>query len=74
MLENDIKTITKKDAMRIGSKYCREGVQSKTKNIDSVFRASGLWTLYFPYMKHHLNLFKGNCITFSEENPTWMRC
>ena len=63
-----------KYAMNIGSEYCREGILDKTTNIDSGFRAAGLWPLYFTDMQCSLNLFKYGGITDSEENPTWMRC
>ena len=50
MLENAITTILKKDAMTIGSKDWREVILDKTTNIDSGFRAAGMWPLSFPYM------------------------
>ena len=74
MLENDITTISKKDAMTIGSKAWREGILDKTTNIASGFRAAGLWPLSFPTMQRQLKLFKGGSIVDSAENPTWMRC
>ena len=74
MLENDVTTITKKDAMTIGSKSGGEVIQSKTKNIASEFRASGLCTSSFPVIQRRLKLFKDSGIALSETNPTWMRC
>ena len=74
MLENAITTITKKYAMTIGSKAWKEGIQYKTANIISGFRAPGLWPLSFPAMQRRLELFKDGGIALSEENPTWMRC
>ena len=50
MLESAITKMSKKDAMTIGSKSWREGIEYKTTNIASGFRASGLWTFYFPAM------------------------
>ena len=50
MLENNITTISKKDAMTIGSKAWRKGILDKTTNISSGFRAAGMWTFIFlPY-------------------------
>ena len=74
MLENAIVTITKKYAIAVGSKYWREVIQSKTTNIASIFRAAGLWPLYFTDMQFCLKLFKDGGITLSEENLIWMRC
>ena len=74
MSENAITTITKKYAMAIGLKSWREGIESKTKNIDYVFRAAGLWNLSFTSMKRRLNSLKDGGITLSEDNPTCTRC
>ena len=73
MLANDVTNITKKDAITIGSKSCRERIQYKTTNIASGSRASGMWVLSFPVINTRLNLFKDGVIAFSEENPTWVR-
>ena len=59
MLENSITVISKKYAMTVGSKAWREGIEYKTKNIASGFRASGLWHFSFPSMQIRLKLFKG---------------
>ena len=48
MLYNDVTTITKEDTRTIGSKIWREGIQYKTTNIDSIFIASGMWSLISP--------------------------
>ena len=53
--------------MTIGSKHLREGIQSKTKNISSVFRVSGLWYLSFTTIDRLLELFKYSGIALSEE-------
>ena len=53
--------------MTIGSKHWREGIQSKTKNISSVFRVSGLWYLSFTTIDRLLELFKYSGIALSEE-------
>ena len=58
----------------IGSKSGGEVIQSKTKNIASEFRASGLCTSSFPVIQRRLKLFKDSGIALSETNPTWMRC
>ena len=73
MLQNAITTITKKDAMPIGSNSWREGIVSKNSSIDSGFRVSGLLSFYFPATQRRLKLFKDCGIALSEDNPTWMR-
>ena len=73
MLENDITTITKKDAMNIGSKFWREVILGKITNIDFGLRAGGLWHFSFPAIQCRLNLFKDSGAADSEKNPTWMR-
>ena len=60
--------------MAIGSKSWRSGIESKTTNIASGFRVSGLWPLYLISMKCRLKLFKEGGIALSEENTTCMRC
>ena len=70
MLENSITVISKKYAMTVGSKAWREGIEYKTKNIASGFRASGLWPFYFRSMQLQLKSFKESGIALSEENPT----
>ena len=52
MLENAITTISKKDALTIGSKAWREGIEYKTTNVASGFGTAGLWPLSFPAMQH----------------------
>ena len=47
MVENAITKIPKKYAMTIRSKYWREGILDKTKNIASGFRGAGLWDFSF---------------------------
>ena len=66
--------IMKRDAMNIESKAWREGVLDKTTNIDSGFRAAGLWNFSFPAIYIWLTLFKKGGIVLSEDNPTWVRC
>ena len=73
MLENAITTISKKDAMNIGSKSWREVIESKTTNIASGFRSEGMQPLSFTAIQRQLKLFKEGGISNSEENPTWMR-
>ena len=73
MLENDITTITKKDAMNIGSKFWREVILGKITNIDFGLRAGGLWHFSFPAIQCRLKLFKDSGAADSEKNPTWMR-
>ena len=60
--------------MAIDSKAWREGNESKTTNINSVFRDARLWNFSFPTMQPRLNLFKDGGVALSEMNPTWMRC
>ena len=58
MLKNAITTISEKDAMDVGSKSWREGIEYKTTNTAYGLRTAGLWTFYFPDMQRRLNLFK----------------
>ena len=68
MLENAVTTITKKDAMDIGSRSWKVGIKYKTTNITSGFVASGLWPLSFPVMPLRLKLFKDGDIALLEDN------
>ena len=43
---------------------------SKTTNIASGFKFSGLWPFCFPAMKHRLKLFKDSGIALSDANTT----
>ena len=74
MLESAITKMSKKDAMTIGSKSRREGIESKTTNIYSGFISACLWTLSFPDVQRRLKLFNYVVIALSEENPFWMMC
>ena len=74
MLENAITKISKKYAMNLGSKAWIEGILNKTKNIDSGFRAAGIFLLSFSTMQRRLKIFKDGGIADSEKNTTWMRC
>ena len=74
MLENAITKISKKYAMNLGSKAWIEGILNKTKNIDSGFRAAGIFLLYFSTMQRQLKLFKDGGIAVSKEDPIWTKC
>ena len=63
MLDNAITTISKKDAMTIGSKSWRESIESKTKNIASRFRVAGLWHFSFTVIQRRLKLFNDSGIS-----------
>ena len=63
----------KKYAMTIGSKSWGEIIQSKTTNIASGFRVSGLCTFSFLAIQLRVKLFKDGGIALSEDNKTCMR-
>ena len=73
MLDNNVTTITKR-CNYYWFKSLKRRYPSKTTNIASIFKASGMWPLYFTVIQQHLKLFKDDGILLLEVNPNWIRC
>ena len=73
MLDNNFTTITK-ICNYYWFKILERRYSRETRNIASIFKASGLWSLYFTAIQSQLKLFKDDGILLLEVNPNCMRC